>query len=187
MDIYLVRHTIVAAKGMCYGRQDVPLAQTFASDFMEVRKKLPADLEDFQCYASPLQRCQLLARALVGEKIHTDPRLMELSFGTWESRPWDSISAEEMSPWSNDFVHVSPPGGESFGALAERCQAFWHDLKEAAPQSCLVITHAGWIRAFVCQIIGLPLSQAFHMKIDYGGVTRVRKHHGAWRVEFLNR
>ncbi len=187
MDIYLVRHTIVAPSGICYGQQDVPLATSFPQDAVAVREKLPGNIHEWPCYTSPSQRCQQLARHLVGEKFRTDARLMELSFGAWENRPWDSISADEMASWSTDFVHVAPPDGESFAAMAQRSQDFWHDLKQGAPQSSLIITHAGWIRAFVCQVLELSLRQAFHMQIDYGGVTRVRRHHGVFRVEFLNR
>lgn len=187
MDLYLVRHTSVAKKGMCYGHHDVPLADTFAEEIQQLRRKLPTDLSQGVFFSSPSQRCKLLAQHLAGEKVRIDARLMELNFGDWENRSWDSITKEEMQPWSEDFVHLSPPRGESFKDLARRCDEFWQEMQASGHQQVLVVTHGGWMRALLAQILDLPLQHAFRMHIDYGGVAHIRKQHGIFQVLCINR
>jgi alpha-ribazole phosphatase len=49
MLIHLIRHTAVAAPGICYGHYDVPLADTFAAEAAVLKTKLlPVPAAGFQ-------------------------------------------------------------------------------------------------------------------------------------------
>lgn len=187
MDVYIVRHTSVATMGLCYGQHDVPLAGTFTQEVAQLRTKIPSDLSDMSVFSSPSQRCKVLAQELGAEYVRLDARLMELNFGHWENRAWSSIAQDEMKRWSDDFVHVAPPGGECFQDLARRCESFWHELQAASPPQTLIITHAGWMRALLAQILELPLHKAFCLHIDYGGIAHIRRRDGAFQVASMNR
>jgi alpha-ribazole phosphatase len=160
----LVRHTSVAAlPGLCYGRTDVPLASTFAEDAAKVRAAL--GVVPRLAFASPSIRCRQLAEVLGAPAVRVDPRLMELDFGAWENRRWDDLPRAEVDAWANDFVETAPPGGETFRALAERVASF---RREHEATDGVVITHGGVIRAWLCQVEGHPLREAFARRVDCG-------------------
>lgn len=86
----------------------------------------------------------------------------------------------------NDFVHQRPPGGESFSELQERATLFFNTLPQVETSPVLIIAHAGPIRSMICQAIGLPLSNAFKLELDYGSVTKLVYRWGLWNLKFLN-
>jgi alpha-ribazole phosphatase len=191
MDIYLIRHTKVAtAPGICYGRSDVDVAATYAEDEAAVRARLAPVLAagPVVAYASPLSRCRQLAEALVPEGLTMDDRLMEYDFGQWELQPWDALPATELDPWMADFVRVAAPGGETFQALQDRATEFLLGALAAAEPTAtvVIVSHSAVIRSLLCHCLGLPLSNAFRLDIDYGSITKVRYRHGQFNVAYTN-
>ena len=172
MNVFLVRHTSVAAPaGLCYGRTEVPLADTFATEAVAVRAALPPP--PWRLVSSPAARCRQLAETLDAPAV-VDERLRELDFGEWENRLWSELPREATEFWLADFVHRRPPGGESFGELAERASAALADLsREAGGLPLVVVTHAGVIRALLARAHGWPLSAAFAAPIPFGSVHRL--------------
>ncbi len=173
MPLYLLRHTRVAwPQGICYGQSDVPLADTFAQELAAVQAAWPAALTDCRVRCSPLSRCVRLAEGLE-LSYQVDARLMELNFGAWEGKAWDDLPPEELNPWMEDFVSQAPPQGESYQQLAERAAAAWAGCQAEAPeQPWLWITHAGVIRAVLCQSRGWPLAQGFEIEVSHGAWMR---------------
>lgn len=186
MEIYLLRHTAVAATGLCYGHHDVALADTFTAEAAAVRAKLPATGVG-SIWSSPATRCQALAQQLDPAPA-SDDRLRELHFGTWENQPWAALPPAELNPWMADYVHTAPPGGETYGQLQERAVAFLDELA-ARPglATALVITHGGVVRALLAHVLGLPLANAFQLNIDFGSVTQLSWDAGRWQVRGVNR
>ena len=187
MDVYLIRHTRVAtAAGICYGRSNVPVAGTYPEDEAAVRARLaPVLAAPHRAWASPLSRCRQLAEALAPGPVQLDDRLMEYDFGRWELQPWDALPAPELNPWMADFVQVPAPGGETFHGLQTRAVAF---LEEAlvGEEPLLLFSHSAVIRSLLCHCLGLPLSQAFRLDIDYGSISKVRYRHGHFSVAYTN-
>ncbi len=169
MALTLIRHTRVAvAPGLCYGRIDVPLADTFEAEAAQIEAQLARGPR--RVFTSPSTRCRRLAEQLTEGVVHVDERLRELDFGVWENRRWDDLPRSEVDGWAARYVEVAPPGGESFHELAERVASFRreYDLKDA-----VVVTHGGVIRAWLCQIEGRPLSEAFHRQVAHGECIRI--------------
>ena len=106
---WLVRHPRPeVAKGLCYGRLDVPAqpedteraAQTLA-------RRLP---EGLVLRSSPRQRCQALVQrlhALRPDLVLQPPEawLAEMDLGDWEGRPWAELPEAELTAWTEDFGH----------------------------------------------------------------------------------
>lgn len=189
MELYLIRHTTVLAPGRCYGHTDVPLADTFATEAALLQTKLPDAPLGWQVLSSPATRCRRLAEVLwPGAAVVEDARLRELHFGDWENRLWAELPPEELNPWMADFVHQSPPGGESFAGLHERTGALLAELLATPPtQPVALVTHAGVVRSLLCYALALPLAQAFQLAIDFATVSGLRYKHGRWEVRFVNR
>jgi alpha-ribazole phosphatase len=156
MTLYLVRHPRPAvAPGLCYGASDVAvpdaeLARAHAALAQQNLHHLPV-------YASPLQRCALLAERLAPGRVTHDARLAEMDFGAWELRAWSDIPRADVDAWAADLLHYRPGGAENVLDVARRVQAFVADLR--AP-SALIVCHAGTIRLMTALHGGAPLEQA---------------------------
>lgn len=168
----LVRHTTPAgASGLCYGRLDLPLADSFETEAAAVRAALPPG--PWRLISSPATRCRLLAERL-GQPVTLDPRLAEMDFGAWEGLRWDDIPRDVLDPWCADFVTARPPGGETFTELAARAHAFTAEIA-ARPDAAqtVVVTHSGVIRALLTAARGMSLTEAFSLDVPFGSVQVV--------------
>ncbi len=175
MDIYLIRHTKTdTVNGLCYGRSDVPLAESFADEAYRIREKLPTLSADCRIISSPLARCLRLAE-IFDRPIETDERLQEIHFGTWENQRFEDIDAGHLKKWTENFVTMPPPNGESFTDLCRRTGNFWDELVEIKPtEQILLITHAGVIRALFAHILQIPPANAFKFCVDVGSVHKLQ-------------
>lgn len=188
MELYLIRHTTPEVPaGICYGRTEIGLPAGFEAEAGAVRGKL-AHLEHAACYSSPLSRCVRLASLLGWGEPQLDPRLQELDFGAWEMQPWDAIPRSDLDRWGQHYVDVAPPGGESFRDLQRRASEFLGELAADRQTSTVVaVTHAGIIRGLLAEALDLPLREAFHFHLDYGGVTLLRLDGAIPAVGYVNR
>jgi alpha-ribazole phosphatase len=160
MKLHLVRHPQPdIAHGMCYGASDVPVRD---EELARVHAALSATglPGGLPVYASPLQRCALLARRLAPRHSTLDARLAEMDFGAWELRRWDDIPRAEVDAWADDLLHYRPGGAENVLDVARRVAAFVLDVRAAGAPEVIVICHAGTIRLLSAMTPGLPLEQA---------------------------
>lgn len=168
MEIYVIRHTQVCIeKGTCYGQFDVPLSSDFLKDIAEVKNKLPTDFD--KVFSSPLTRCSLLAEDISSIGVEYDDSLMEMSFGSWENKTWDSIDSEQLNEWMDNFVFTKTAEGESLHLLYERVALFLDRLRSQKHEKIALITHAGVIRCIWAYVLNIPLENIFRIPIDYGG------------------
>ena len=189
MDIYLIRHTKTdTLKGLCYGRSDVALAESFAEEVQQLQRKLPELKPDSLVFSSPLTRCVQLAERF-SDTVTTDARLSELDFGDWENRRFDDIDVAVIQQWADNFVHVAPPNGESFNDLYQRAGSFWQDAVQGthpASEQMLIITHAGVIRALLAYILKLPPAHAFQFRVDPGLCINFQRLNHYTYINYIN-
>ena len=78
----LLRHTTPAvAEGTCYGRLDLPLAESFDTEFEALKAALPAF---GRLVSSPLARCRQLAEQLAAEDLTGQSELFSLGVTLYE-------------------------------------------------------------------------------------------------------
>lgn len=175
MKITFVRHTEVnVPKGICYGKTDVQLADTFRSEMAEVNANLSNESFD-ALFSSPLSRCSLLAAGLFPEsKITIDQRLSELNFGAWEMISYDTIfGTKKGKEWFADYVNTPCLKGESFAELIKRCEAFLRNLQQSSFQNVVIFTHAGIIRAMLSLVQDISPEETFYVPIAYGQIIKL--------------
>ncbi len=147
MALTLLRHTTpLVADGICYGRMDMDVASSFAS---EVRAILPRLSRPAAIVSSPLKRCRILADAIaekMGLPVQLEARIREMDFGAWEGRAWSDLPRHELDLWASDFLNARPHGGESVAMLRARVMDALHDY-QAAGSDHLLVTHSGVIKA----------------------------------------
>lgn len=173
MKLYLVRHTTPDVEaGICYGRADIGLADSFQNELVEVLNKLPQ--ERGVVYSSPLLRCHTLATHIAnGSGVKHDDNLIEIDFGHWEMKAWTEIDQELLMEWGNNFVEHRVPDGENFQDVIQRCSNFISHILSKKIDTATVVTHAGVIRAILSQILEMPPKRAFALKIPYSCVIEV--------------
>lgn len=195
MKLTLVRHTSLdIAPSVCYGQSDVAVSANFENELMALQKKLAA-FEFDAIYASPLKRCHQLAQALctdelfghASENIKLDARLKELHFGDWEMSPWDAIPRDKFDVWADDYANLAPPNGETFSELHSRAKSFVKDVSSHSQgKSILVVTHGGFIRALIAEVLQMPLKRLFRLTIDHASVTQLEFNGEVPKVLLMN-
>lgn len=180
-QLILVRHTSVAVpQGICYGQSDVALADTFELEAQIVKDKLSelSPLGNPRVYCSPLSRCRHLANYCGYTDMIIDERLLELNFGAWEMKAWDTIDDPHLQIWYDDYIYTAPRGGESFAEQCERVASFLADVEEDTKLSStdtIVFTHGGVLRAAMIWAGYYSLDNAFDYECSYGKVEVIKK------------
>ena len=178
MKLWLVRHAqpLVEA-GICYGASNVA-ADPVATE--EAAQRLADVLpHGVGVIASPLQRCERLAKVLRGLRpdlpYTLEPDLQEMDFGQWEGQRWDAIPRAELENWTTAFDTWSCGGAESTGDFMRRVGAVW-DETLARKQPTVWITHAGVIRA------ASLLAQGLRQIRDAGQWPKAAPAWGQWQL-----
>ncbi|WLD58901.1 histidine phosphatase family protein [Salinispirillum sp. LH 10-3-1] len=162
---YWVRHDQPALPGpICYGWLDVPLAVAPDITAQALRSVIPSALPVF---SSPLQRCRLLAEHLQEQPTILDD-LREVHFGDWEGELWDDIPRDLLDAWAQTPYEFQFPNGEAVPQFLARVGA----VIDTLPEACIVVTHAGVIRAALHHRKGLALQEAFATPIPFGSYLK---------------
>jgi alpha-ribazole phosphatase len=185
MEIYLIRHTKPAIEsGVCYGRSDIDLAESFPEEMELLHKKIPKSFD--AVYTSPLKRCYRLAKKLNTDSLKICHQLMELDFGDWEMRKWNEIDKAALDAWMNDFVNNAPPNGESYLDLSRRAITFFEEIISGDNTKVAIVSHGGVIRALVSYISAIPLSSSFTAQFNFGKVTHISVKENYKTVKYVN-
>ena len=165
MSLILLRHTRPdVAEGVCYGRTDLPPADDFETAASAVIAGLP---DVSRVVTSPLVRCARLAERIAAARDldpETDPRIVEMDFGSWERTAWNAIPRDELDAWAADFHRARPHGGESVAMLAARVGAALDETMATDPP-ILWVTHAGVVRA-ACA--ARAVERGWETRLDFG-------------------
>jgi alpha-ribazole phosphatase len=173
MKITLIRHTRVAvASGICYGQADVPVADSFSTEALQVKKSLLNESFDV-VYTSPLSRCRLLADFCGFPYAKPDERLKELNFGRWEMQAWNEISDPLLQNWYNDWIHLPAGGAESYLEQYQRVSHLLNELRDSNYSHATLFTHRGVIACASVYANLCSLETSFLTEVDYGSVITI--------------
>jgi alpha-ribazole phosphatase len=172
MEIYLIRHTTpLITEGQIYGQTDVPLALSFPEEKKHVLRQLPEMIA--AVYSSPSSRCRMLAEAISADYI-ADEALYELNFGDWEGKTWDTVDRLDSDVWMSDFIHLSPPNGETMLQMERRIFQFWDHLLGQPFENAALVTHAGVIRIILARYRSIALKDAFSIPVRMAEVVKLQ-------------
>jgi len=151
--LYIVRHgrTKVNAAGKLLGRSDPELDEIGRKQASDLANRLgEIDL----VISSPLKRTMETA-SYISSTVETDPRWLELDYGTLEGRSIESIDDEVWKKWRSD-IHWAPDKGESLGALAIRVSEACEEIaKISKDREVVVVTHVSPVKAALAWVLGL--------------------------------
>ena len=189
MTVYLLRHGETdwnREPARCQGWAEVSLNHAGREQARAMARALPAPAIEL-IVTSHLSRARETAEIVRAElaaaggaappDLVLDERLAETRRGTWETRLFSEIIAEEPDAWRTYREHPDTfrfPGGES---LAEQQRRVLRALGDAARTGrvALLVTHGGSIRLVRCFLERRGL-EAFHsedMTIPSGGLLPI--------------
>ncbi len=189
----IIRHgeTEWTAARRLQGRSDVGLSA--AGRESVARWRLPDDVIGWSWHTSPLRRCQetaaLLRRTHPGAgPPQSEPRLIEMSFGSWEGRTLSDLRAEygpTMAELERQGLDFRAPGGESPRDLQDRLKPWLADLADA-DRPILAISHKGVIRALYALASGWDMRGKPPQRLAYDGLHRFAVDRHGIRIVALN-
>ncbi len=146
MTIYLMRHgqTVWNVQRRLQGRRDSPLTAIGVAQAEAFGRRLATleDAKNCRLVASSLVRSwqtAVIAAAKMGREateIELDDRLVEHAFGEWEGLLWEEVKrdhAASLAARMADRWNTPAPGGESYGDVARRVEAWLRDIEGPAP------------------------------------------------------
>ncbi len=175
--IDLVRHGEPVGGIRYRGQMDDPLSHT---GWQEMRKAIGRETPWDAIISSPLLRCRAFSEDLSersGIPLEMDDRLKEIGFGEWQGKTREEISRFDpgvVQRFYRDPTTTRPDGAEGLAEFRKRVTDALRDILERhAGQHLLIVCHAGIIRMVLAQILDVPLSHLFRIKVGTACVTRV--------------
>ena len=145
--IHLIRHGIPENHLAVLGQSDPPLAP----QGREQARLLAAELAGQgveRVLSSSLRRARQTAQILanrLGAECRQDPRLNEITYGSWDGLRWEEIERRDPETAKRkleNWLKVTPRGGETFPDFYQRVRRVWIDLRIETPATA-VVAHAG--------------------------------------------
>ena len=182
MNLVLVRHgeTDWNKLGRFQGQGDISLNSLGMAQAKETARAV-ASYKHTAVYSSPLRRTMQVAEEISrmgGMRVVGVAGFQELDLGDL-----DGVSGEEMrsgwpevlTAWHEDPAGVSMPNGESLGELQERAWNALVELENAHPQeeALIIVSHNFAIRALVCKVLGMPLTNFHRMSLSLSSISVV--------------
>ena len=159
MRVYVIRHgeskTILSIRWTGWF-----VAALTEKGYEDAKKagKIIGDVTFDKVFSSDLRRAKETAMtALPGCCPVTTPLLREINVGSLAGQPLSCLTKE-----INEMIAESgykKLGGESYEELGERISAFREQLESLDCETAAVFTHAGWLRGFLDQVVGVSLSR----------------------------
>ena len=142
---------------------------------------------------SPLRRCREFAEELgarITIPVTIEPGFREVGFGVWEGKSPSEIiegDPESYEAFYRDPEHCRPDGAEPLSEFSDRVNGVFDTLVQTCGgENTLVVSHAGVMRAIVAHVLGAPLSSMYRLRIDNGGMVRIRFNTYGPKLELFN-
>lgn len=156
MELYIVRHgeTGYNKMGLLQGRTDIPLNQNGIKQALLAHSSLQNISFDV-VMTSPLKRAIETAATIVPRhSIIIEPRLEERYLGNFEGKP---SRIYDQALYHDYYQNCTVGGVEGIQDLVKRIGLFLEELKmKYAKQTVLLVTHGGWINAFLYCVEQIP-------------------------------
>lgn len=192
--LWLVRHGETEGQSSVrfHGSNDVPLSDLGRA---QVRALAPWLLHvDFvRIVHSPLARAAesaAMLAALCGlprERLRSDERLREISFGACEGMTAEEIAAAFPDFWRAHAAGATEgfPDGERRADFAARVAEAAHELaREPWLGDLLVVAHRGTVRQTLRALLGVPAGSADPFAVGLASLTVLRQD-GGWQLDLL--
>jgi len=193
-EILLIRHgeTEWNRREVFRGRADVPLSARGREQARLLAEALKGSGVQ-AVYSSPLSRARQTADPLadaLGIEVQTDERLVDMSFGRWESRPRTEVEKEDPAlyrVWLTEPQEFRAPDGESLANVIARA---WPAMGEIAAKHrngrAAIVTHRVVCKVLLCSALGAGEAAFWRVRVDTASVSILDASDDLWVVTRLN-
>ena len=184
MQLYMVRHgeTLCNVKGVYYGSLDVSITEKGEIQADWVGKMLKEVRFD-RVIVSGLRRTRETAERILACQEQSDIRpkwefisdFNEMNFGAWEGKHYKEVKAsypEDYKAMAEDWIHCPPTGGEKFTDFSTRVLNAWNRLQFGEDERVLFVGHGGAMQCIICHLLGMDVTNIWHLEIKQGTYTR---------------
>ena len=183
--LYLVRHGATdnnrAKPPRLQGRRtDPPLSDEGLGQARQTGEFL-ADSALDRVYSSPLLRARQTAEAIAephGLAVEVVKDLIEVDVGVWEGHDWDAIQRTDPEAYRGFMTDatVNPYlGGENLKTVLARAKpALERLMEENVGRLIVAVAHNVVNRAYLAELIGMPLARYRSIPQDNCGLTLLR-------------
>lgn len=184
---YFVRHgqTLANASGLKQGQintENTVLNETGIQQVTQLAEHFNLDFAQ-HLVASPLNRTQqtaILLNKTAQLPLHTDERLLEISYGQWDGKSNQKLMTEYPDVFDDILHDVLPEyvkyatDGETFEQVVERVQNFLDEMTKIYPNDNLVVvTHGFTIKAVIMAVFGVTTSTIHLPEPDNASMTKL--------------
>jgi len=197
MKIILTRHGIsthnleAQGKQAFVGRaQSSVLTTDGARQALALAQRLKREERIGVIFSSSLPRATetawIIARELGIEKIKEELAFIEMEKGQWVGQKWSKILTKKtVKQWNDDPLGFRPPGGESWGDVADRAWPAFRNLMRYQ-KDVLLVAHSNVLRMILFRILGFDLRKAYDIKFNCCSITELEVIDGRIFVRRLN-
>lgn len=193
--LLLLRHgeTELSAARRYSGRSDPQLTTTGRAQADDAATHLTRYGEVAAVVTSPLRRARQTAEPLataLGAPLTVHDGLIETDFGTWDGLTFAEAAARDPelhARWLSDPA-VTPPGGESFGAVAGRVAAAADELVARHPAATIVlVSHVTPIKILLRDALDGGPAMLHRLHLDLASLSIVDRYpDGGVSVRLVN-
>jgi broad specificity phosphatase PhoE len=195
-QLYLVRHgqTDWNRQGIFRGLSDVPLNATGEAQAQALGRcfsNIPIRAIHASKLARALQTSRGIARGQGSEKIiYPEDGLADIDRGEWAGLTHQQAQKkypELYEKWFSAPQEVRFPGGGCLQELMRQARGTVDSItKGASGYRCVVVTHHVVIRALLCSMLDLDLSNFRRFEVFPASVSELRFEYGKWVLCRLN-
>ncbi len=178
--IIIVRHgqTNSNAEGLTQGQIDTDLNTIGIEQAKKAGTFIRNNYNIIEAWASDLKRTQQTAKEIIKD-FKTSELLREMSFGKWENHLFKNIISEYpelVKEYSNASEKFKAPDGESFEDMHVRSINFLEKINMNDQKEILIVSHGGFMRVFLCSILGLPKRNLLNFQFENCSITEIIKY-----------
>lgn len=190
--IVLVRHGKPKIEGpkRYIGQYDIELSETGIKQAENIGNSLKK-MSFEHIFCSPLKRTTDTANIIcsyTGGKVEFVNDFKEIHLGDWENCSFEDIRTNKFSEYDKrgkDIINYRVSGGESFLDLYKRVIKGFNEVIQNKG-NILIVAHAGVNRMILCEILGIPLTNLFKIRQDYGLCSIINQNKQVFSINLLN-
>jgi broad specificity phosphatase PhoE len=110
-----------------------------------------------------------------GAEVVVDPRLIEIDYGAWESRPLQEVPRDAAAVASDPSATF--PEGESLVDVGQRVVPLFEELL-GRDELVVAVTHVTPVKAAVAWALGVGDEIAWRMHLSLASITRLGQRRG---------
>jgi len=141
-------------------------------------------------FSSDLIRCRSTVNIVFPErKVTFLEDLREINMGILDGLTFEEVKnkyPEVYKKRGENIAEFIPLNGESFMACLQRAIMVFNHIIDTTEGNVVICSHAGFIRALLCNLLKLDIKDIFNIRQDYGCINIIISEESNFSIEGIN-